>query len=287
MSQSERKLADSHGRVAIFSADKKLEEEPAWNTSQIVLSNQRLIISSKADNRTIPLTRISSVERRGISSPEERDVTAYLRITLEDDVLFVAMEGIEAFEHLLYQALINGQTLAVRQSTSAEITDGTGHWVEGRVKLDDDTVSIALISGSLIDIELDVVCDIETRQRPGVDTRSAVVEVQFTTEEKPVETAIAGSPRLIDLLASLLESRMGDAADSLELGELEREVLIALYTDVPPFEVPESVDAPVDTVEETYNRLTEAGILDEIRIRREVELTGRGRELVRDVMDEP
>jgi helix-turn-helix protein len=42
----------------------------------------------------------------------------------------------------------------------------------------------------------------------------------------------------------------------------------------------------VDTVEEIFDRLIEAGVLEETRIRRQVELKARGRNIASDAMSD-
>ena len=47
-------------------------------------------------------------------------------------------------------------------------------------------------------------------------------------------------------------------------------MLVALYSGVSPFEVPDFVGMDVEAVEETFDSLVEKGVLTEKRVRREV-----------------
>jgi Uncharacterized conserved protein len=61
-------------------------------------------------------------------------------------------------------------------------------------------------------------------------------------------------------------------------------VLMALYSGISPFKIPEFVDMDIDEVEEVYDRLLEADILEPVRTRREVQLEARGRSIAGDAI---
>jgi len=60
---------------------------------------------------------------------------------------------------------------------------------------------------------------------------------------------------------------------------------MALYSGVSSFEVPEFLDMDPDDVEETYEQLIELDVLQEVRIRREVALKPRGRNIASESMN--
>jgi hypothetical protein len=60
---------------------------------------------------------------------------------------------------------------------------------------------------------------------------------------------------------------------------------MALYSGVSSFEVPEFLDMDPDEVEEIYERLIELDVLQEVRIRREVALKPRGRNIASESMN--
>jgi len=63
-------------------------------------------------------------------------------------------------------------------------------------------------------------------------------------------------------------------------------VLMALYSGVSPFDIPAFLGIEVDQVEELFVRLIDHDVLDEVRIRHEVELNARGRSIAADAIDE-
>jgi len=61
---------------------------------------------------------------------------------------------------------------------------------------------------------------------------------------------------------------------------------MALYSGVSPFEIPAFIGKDVDTVEEIFERLVELDIVDEVRVRREVTLNSRGRNIASEAMND-
>jgi helix-turn-helix protein len=61
---------------------------------------------------------------------------------------------------------------------------------------------------------------------------------------------------------------------------------MALYSGVSPFEIPSFLGMDVDDVEETFERLVELEVVEEVRIRREVALNSRGRNIASEAMNE-
>jgi helix-turn-helix protein len=113
-----------------------------------------------------------------------------------------------------------------------------------------------------------------------------VVEVAHVEDETIVETYLAGPERRCGFVETLLSRGAERNRATLDLDETEREVLMALYSGVSPFEIPEFVGLEVDRVEETFERLIELEVLEEVRMRREVSLTTRGRNLASESINE-
>jgi helix-turn-helix protein len=83
---------------------------------------------------------------------------------------------------------------------------------------------------------------------------------------------------------SLYELEREKRAEDLDVTDRERQVLVALYSGVSPFEVPDFVGMDVEAAEETFDSLVEKGVLSEKRVRREVKLKARGRNIASEVI---
>ncbi|MFQ6118534.1 MAG: CheF family chemotaxis protein, partial [Methanosarcinales archaeon] len=70
----------------------------------------------------------------------------------------------------------------------------------------------------------------------------------------------------------------------IKLSDKEKQILVALYSDVSSLEMDSFTGESVDKIEDLYKKLIEVGILNLIRWRMEVELSSEGRRLVMDIL---
>jgi len=118
------------------------------------------------------------------------------------------------------------------------------------------------------------------------DELMKVVEVEHSEAGTSVETHVAGTARCCSLLLAILSRGAAKNSSEIDLDAQEKQVLMALYSGVSPFEIPEFTGVDVEQVEETYAHLVELDVLSEIRKRREVALTPRGRNLASEAIND-
>jgi hypothetical protein len=94
-----------------------------------------------------------------------------------------------------------------------------------------------------------------------------------------LETHLSGPRRKVNILAGLLRKGEAQNTTDADLSDEESEVLMALYSGVSPFQIPEFTGMDPDQVEAIYDGLIEQGILETRRVRREVSLKARGRHI--------
>jgi Uncharacterized conserved protein len=140
--------------------------------------------------------------------------------------------------------------------------------------------------GSFVEVELDDIGTIDTAERTVVDDKRKVIEVEHTEDETSVQTYVSGDERRCLHLAGLFRKGESRSSANLDLSEEEKEVLMALYSGVSPFEIGDFVGLPVERVEEIYEDLIELEVLEEVRVRHEVGLTARGRNLASGAMND-
>jgi helix-turn-helix protein len=155
------------------------------------------------------------------------------------------------------------------------------------MKVEADAVSIATVAGTFVEIQLDDIGDIEMGRRTVREEQRQVIEVEHSDDAgTSVQTYISGPERAVDNLKSLLRIGEEHTEMSLDLSQQDKQVLMALYSGVSPFDIPEFIGIDVDQVEELFVRLIDHDVLEEVRIRHEVELNARGRSIAADAIDE-
>ena len=286
MSEGEQKLADETGKFAEVVKDGRKVPDVEWVSGRILLSTKRLVLASSEGKRTIPLSKIHAIKGRQDANQPLAQVASYISLQMGGDVVLVSPSDHAEFEHQLYSAILDQEIALVKHpAVEGGVVQGT-EWEKARLKVETEEVALALTSGQFVEIEIDDVGDVEMDEAEVMGDTRRVIEVEHTQEATAVETHISGASRHVTVLASLFRKGEKKNTVDVDLGEREAEVLMALYSGVSPFQIPEFVGMDVDTVEETFDQLIEEGILEERRTRREVTLKARGRHIASESMDE-
>ena len=287
MSEGERKLTDTRGKFTLVVKDGRELNDAEWTGGRILLSNRRLILAGSNGKRTVPLKQIRSLEGRTDVNQLVAKVSGYVSLQLStDDVLLVSAEDPESFERMLYRALLDRQVVLARHPAveGGVVTDA--EWNKARLKIEDGAVDIAIADGSFVEIDLDDIGSMAANERSVKDEKRRVLEVEHSQEGTSVQTYISGSARRCAILESLLRKGESRSEIGVDLTEKQNEVLMALYSGVSPFEIPDFLGMDVDDVEEVFDRLIELEIIEEIRTRREVALNARGRNIASEAMND-
>jgi helix-turn-helix protein len=286
MSEGERRIADTKGRFAQVVKNGHRLDDADWTAGRILLSNKRLVLASGDGKRTIPLARIDSLDGRHDVNQSVAGLTEYTSLRCGEDVLLVAAAEHEAFETDLYTALLDREFVFARHpAVKGGVVQDTD-WEKARVTVESEAVGVATEGGSFVEVDLGDVGSVEEATRTVDGESRAVVEVEHTVEGVSVQTYLSGSDRHRSFLSSLFRAGAEANAADLDLSEKDKEVLMALYSGVSPFEIPEFTGLEVDTVEETFEELVELDVLEEIRMRREVALTTRGRNVASEAIND-
>jgi helix-turn-helix protein len=290
MSEGETTLADQQGKFTQVVTDGRKVPEVEWIAGRLLLSNRRLVLASSEGKRTIPLSNIGTVRSHQNAAQPLAQVSNYLSIQVGNNVTLIAPQNHESFERSLYEAVLDQTVVAVRHpAVEGGVVQGTG-WEKGRVSLEfgdgGDTVALAAASGQFIEVEVDDVGIVEETTSEVFGDERPVVEVEHTEGGTAVETHVSGSQQTVNVLASLLRKGEQKNTTDVELTDEESAVLMALYSGVSPFQIPDFVGMEVDRVEELYDQLVDAGILERRRVRREVQLKARGRHIASEATDE-
>jgi helix-turn-helix protein len=284
MSDGETTLADQQGKFTQVVKDGQKVPDVEWIPGRILLSNKRLVLASNQGKRTIPLSKVSTVKSRDDASQPFANVSSYLSLQVGNDVTLVAPQDHEEFEYELYNAVLDGEIVIVKHPAVKGGVIQDAEWQKGRMAIDDDLVGLALADGKFVEVEVDDVGDLTRQEGEVLDKERMYLEVEHTVGNAAVETHISGNARKTNILAGLLGGGGTTDPDDIELSEREQEVVMALYSGVSPFQIPQFVGMDVETVEGIFDQLIEQGILELERERREVELKARGRHVASEAM---
>jgi len=286
----ETKIEDTRGRFLQALRNGRERNDAAWTNGRILLSNQRIILAGTGGKRTFPLSEIDQVGGRFDVNQRVATVSEYIALQFDggEDVILVAPAEFDEFKMTIYDALLSSTQFLVRHpAVEGGVVQNT-EWVGARLKVEEnaEVVSIATVTGRFVEIPLDDIGDIEIGTRTVREEQRKVIEVEHSDDSTSVQTYITGPKRHVGILSSLLRIGEEQTETSLDLSTQDKQVLMALYSGVSPFDIPAFLGIEVDQVEELFVRLIDHDVLDEVRIRHEVELNARGRSIAADAIDE-
>lgn len=293
MSRTERILHDGTGRFLQVVKDGRTLDDVSWIEGRILLSNERLVLAGNEGTRTIRLEDVDEFGGRYDANQAITRVPHYTSVRVGDQVLLVTTAADpEELEQKLYSALLDHEKVFTRHpAVEGGVLQGT-EWHTAQLKTEPDVLNVALTNGTLAEVELDDISELTTAEQTlsvgDLDAEERrVLKVEHSKEDgTSVQTYLSGDERKVGFLESLLREGEARSAIGVDLSVDEKQVLMALHSGVSPFEIPEFVDMEVSRVEEIYERLVDLDALDEIRKRREVELTARGRKIAGGAMDD-
>lgn len=285
MSKSETKLADVTGQFTQVVKDGRKLSDTDWSNGRIVLSNKRLVIASNSGKQTIPLAQIQSIRGRYDVNRTIAKVSNYISVNAGQNVYLVSMGEVEEFELQIQKAILDGEIVLVKHPAVKGGVVQDSSWKKARVKINEGVANFAVENGNFVQIEVDDVGTVESDERAVRGQERPVVEAEHTEEGTSVQTYLSGGAQNCAMLKSVLDRGAEKNASQIDLSSQEQEVLMAIYSGVSPFEVPEFLDIDTDDVEEMYERMIELDVLEEVRVRREVALKPRGRNIASESMN--
>ncbi|NEU56497.1 CheF family chemotaxis protein [Halorussus sp. MSC15.2] len=285
--EGEHKITDTQGKfLQVVKSGRKLND-PDWTSGRVLLSNKRIVLAGNQGKRSIPLSDVKGLKGRYDVNQAVASVSDYLSVEFDDNVILIGTNvDIEEFETDLYGALLNQKMILTKHpAVEGGVVQDT-NWEKARVKITDGMVNVAIASGTFVGIELDDIGSVERATRTVKGEQRTVLEVEHTQGDTSVQTYVSGQTRRCALLESLFQKGERKNEGGVELDEVEKEVLMALYSGVSPFEIPGFLGMEVDEVESIFERLIEVDVLEEVRKRREVSLKTRGRNIASESINE-
>jgi helix-turn-helix protein len=285
MSDSEKKITDVQGQYMQAVESGRQVDDATWTSCRIVLTNERLVLVSEG-KISVPLADIDSVGERYDVNQRAAQVANYLGLKVGDDVLLVSAAEHGEFETDFYHACLDGEILYVKHPAVEGGVVQEADWTKARIKITDEDVRFALAGGSKVTIDRDDIGEVDVENRQAVGEQRTIIEVEHTEGEISVQTYVTGKSYDLSILEQVLEEGVERNRADLDLGPVEKQVVMALHSGVSPFEIPDFVGEDVETVDEIYDRLIELDVIEVVRERTEVEITAQGRSVAGQTMGE-
>ena len=291
MSQRERKLLDKQGKFLQVIQSGRTKEDVGWIPGRILLSDKRLVLAGNQGKRTIPVSSIDDLGDRYDVNQAIARVSTYTAIQYDGNnvLLLTSSKEPEEIEEAVFRAVLDHKMILSRHPAVEGGVLKDTDWHRAQVKIDhnEESVAIAQTDGTFAEIELDDIGTLSTAEQLVLEENRPVIKVEHSTDDgTSVETHLSGTERRCRFLEALFREGEERSEVSVDLSYREEKVLMALHSGVSPFEIPDFVGMEIDEVEEVYERLIDIEALEEVRKRREVEMTARGRKIAGGAMDD-
>ena len=288
MSEGEQRLVDTAGDYLYVVRNGQQVESPTWRSCRVVLTNERLVLSSRSGKQAIPHSKIVIPEDTDSVVPDAFQDGTATPLRIGHNVILIDAQHVDDFETEYCRAVLHDEVILARHPAKVGgVVQGESSWSKARFRLTDDTVSFGLPGNRTVSFQIEDVGTIASERTQVMGDQRTVVEVEYTDEsDRSVETHFSGTEWHARALETLLRAVIEARENDYELSELESQVLMALYSGVSPFEMADFVGVDVDEVEEIYQNLLEIGAVDEVRVRTEVALNAHGRNLASEAMNQ-
>ena len=273
----EHHVAETHGQFTVAVKNGEERTDFSWSEGRVVLSNKRIMLFSDDGNRTIALSALTGISGAADDSHSIGALTEYLNLWIGEDMLVVVADDHTAFRTSLYDTLIGRKMLRAKHPAveGGVITDEP--WEQARLSVETNSLTVTLQSGTAATVQLGEISAVQTETRTIAGTDRSIVAVSHAVDDRSIETHLMGPPTTQLFTRSFLKHGERRSETDAELSSGEKEVLMALYSGVSPFRIPDFVGREIDEVESIYERLIKLDILDRVRVRNEVTLTASGR----------
>lgn len=289
MSDGEHTLVDASGDFLYVVRDGEAVADPSWQSCRIVLTDERLVLSTNDGERAISLGNLSPVEDPAAVVPDGVSAGNATPLRAGDAVVLLDAGAVEDFETEYARAVLHDEIVLARPTAVVGGADREdAEWSKARLRFQEDRLLIGLPGGETASLDLADVGGFERSRSTVLEAERPVLAVEHSdAEDRAVESQFSGTERHVGALATVLEDAAATREEAVELTETEREVLMALYSGVSPFEMADFVGVDVEEIERVYGGLLEAGAVEKVRERTEVTLNERGRNLASEAMNEP
>ncbi|MFO7967871.1 MAG: CheF family chemotaxis protein [Archaeoglobaceae archaeon] len=297
---TESKITDNIGKfISPISSNDKRYRDAKWVPGRIILSTKNIWMIGKDRKKKIPLKSIYDVGGRFDISNEVRSMPFYILIKhygseKEMNSSLVTLKNKNEFENLkekLLEILLNKKVVLVKYPVKkGGVIQQNIKWEKAQIAIKKNKLRMVTESKKFIRVDLDKIQLVKKEDREIDQETKKVLDIQFSEmeneQEFSVECYVHGKEGVLNILNNFIFGSFDKVTADINLSESEKQIIMSLYTGVSPFEIAGFIGMDVDKVEEVYDRLIELGVLKEVRKRKEVILTTRGKNLASEALSE-
>lgn len=293
----EIKIEDIIGKfISPLIAGSKRFIDAKWIPARIILSNKNIWLIGKDIKKRIPLESIYDMGGRIDINPEITRTPYYLlirHIDRENQISLISAkkDDLDRLRSAITEVLLNGRVVVIKYPVKkGGVVQRDAKWVKAQIAIKENGLRLVTKEGKLIKIELDKLQKVKKEESEFEGKLRKIVDIQFSEPEGEIEFTVEcyihASEKILNVLYQFIYSGFDRVSADLQLSDTEKQIIMSLYTGISPFEIPSFLGLDVDEVEDIYENLIKLGVLKEVRKRKEVILTTRGKNLASEALSQ-
>jgi helix-turn-helix protein len=280
-----------------------------WVQCKVVLTYGGIWLMYGNNKKGIPLAAISSLGREIPKKQLGTSVTDYIAVTyvIENKETTVAITGQSAQlkklkKYIMFLRLNKKPVYVLHPAKVGGVIKDGAQWAQGLLNIvwtpggTADKLVIQRKAGN-VEILMNNIEMVQT-ESPNIGGKvQQIANIKYSDSENTYNTFILSGIQnsLIEyindhlreqgVISSHASDSATDSTSDAAIAENEEEILVALYSGVSALEVPSFMEGmDVDQVEMIYDKLISYGLVELVRLRKDVKLTPKGRNMVNKKM---
>ncbi len=280
-----------------------------WMPCKVVLTYGGIWLMQGNNKKGVPLAAISSLGREISKKQLGTSVSDYIAITYvsENKEITVAIAGQSAQlkklkKYIMFLRLNKKPVYILHPAKVGGVIKDGVQWVQGLLNIAwtpggaADKLIIQRKAGN-VEIRMNNIEMVQT-ESPNIGGKvKQIVNIKHSDSENTYNTFILSGIQnsLIEyindhlreqgVISSHASDSATDSSSDAAIAETEEEILVALYSGVSALEVPTFMEEmDVDQIELIYDKLISYGLVELVRLRKDVKLTPKGRNIVNKKM---
>ncbi|WGI16655.1 CheF family chemotaxis protein [Methanonatronarchaeum sp. AMET-Sl] len=297
MGSSEKKLFEMiGGYIHPLIKGNTRRVDAKWVKGKIILTNKNLWFINKKGRKKIRLKSMKEIGGEFNLNQEVLKQGDYVGIVYKNNgertVSLVTSRkdsDLKKFKRTLLKHFADNKIVIVKDPVKkGGVLQDDAEWKKAKTTHKNQSMHFVDEEGNILNLNLENVQNISMEFKDFKGEEKDVLVIERINDKGVSVVSYIYAPKVtLSVINNFIkESFEKNVKSEIELDQKEKEIIMALYSGISPFDIPDFIGVDVDKVEEIYERLVEINALNEIRKRREVELTTRGRNLASKVMGE-
>lgn len=289
MADSEQKILATNGKFIHHLIKGEIRRNNAtWTHGHIILTNKNIYLIDNNNKNKITLKSLEKLGKKYDISQAIVKAPDYISLSYkQNNTKMVSLITFENSKHTkelrfqILQTLLHKKPVYIKHPVAIGGVIQNTDWQKAQLGLIHNDARLVTENGDIINIYTKKLQNIEQKTAQLKNKTRNILSIEHENQNNIITTTYIHAPDAILTALHFFTSQdfKKETRAQIDLTENEKQVLMALYTGLSPFDIPTFLNLDIDQVEDIYEKLIRLKMLKEERKRTEVTLTTKGRNL--------